>query len=285
MILVDRRTARRQAESRDVGNDRRRAAAGAATGRRSPCSVPGAASAASPRSSPPREVAGGRHRRARRRSSRTRRTATPRRSQAADRRSCSRRIVLLPHTYQTRDFAPKLAARLDRALITDVTAIKSSDGERRLRAADVPGQADRRRRAARARRRTSSRSRSARSAPIRPRSGAAPAPIARARRDRRRRPRSGRSRRRRSRKRSRRWTCRRPSGSSSVGRGIKEQEHLPLAEQLAAGARRRARRVAPDLRRRLAADGAPGRQLRARPSRRSCTSRSASPARFSTSSA
>jgi electron transfer flavoprotein alpha subunit len=33
-------------------------------------------------------------------------------------------VVLLPHTYQTRDFAPKLAARLDRALITDVTAIK-----------------------------------------------------------------------------------------------------------------------------------------------------------------
>jgi electron transfer flavoprotein alpha subunit len=35
------------------------------------------------------------------------------------------RYVLLPHTYQTRDFAPKLAARLDRALITDVTAIKT----------------------------------------------------------------------------------------------------------------------------------------------------------------
>ena len=33
-------------------------------------------------------------------------------------------LVILPHTYQTRDFAPKLAARLDRALITDVTAIK-----------------------------------------------------------------------------------------------------------------------------------------------------------------
>jgi len=32
--------------------------------------------------------------------------------------------VLLPHTYQTRDFAPKLAARLDRAIVTDVTAIK-----------------------------------------------------------------------------------------------------------------------------------------------------------------
>jgi electron transfer flavoprotein alpha subunit len=37
--------------------------------------------------------------------------------------------VLLPHTYQTRDFAPKLAARMDRALITDVTAVKASGGE------------------------------------------------------------------------------------------------------------------------------------------------------------
>ena len=36
--------------------------------------------------------------------------------------------VVLPHTYQTRDFAPKLAARLDRALITDVTAIKIEPG-------------------------------------------------------------------------------------------------------------------------------------------------------------
>jgi electron transfer flavoprotein alpha subunit len=34
-------------------------------------------------------------------------------------------LVVLPHTYQTRDFAPKLAARLDRALITDVTAVKA----------------------------------------------------------------------------------------------------------------------------------------------------------------
>lgn len=33
--------------------------------------------------------------------------------------------VVLPHTYRTRDFAPKLAARLDRALITDCIAIKS----------------------------------------------------------------------------------------------------------------------------------------------------------------
>jgi electron transfer flavoprotein alpha subunit len=33
--------------------------------------------------------------------------------------------VLLPHTYQTRDFAPKLAARLDCAIATDVTAVKA----------------------------------------------------------------------------------------------------------------------------------------------------------------
>lgn len=33
-------------------------------------------------------------------------------------------VVLLPHTYQTRDFAPALATRMDRALITDVTAVK-----------------------------------------------------------------------------------------------------------------------------------------------------------------
>jgi electron transfer flavoprotein alpha subunit len=33
-------------------------------------------------------------------------------------------FVVLPHTYQTRDFAPALAAVLDRTLITDCTAIK-----------------------------------------------------------------------------------------------------------------------------------------------------------------
>src|SRR5262245_44384766 len=31
--------------------------------------------------------------------------------------------VLLPHTYQTRDFAPLLAARLRKPLITDVTGV------------------------------------------------------------------------------------------------------------------------------------------------------------------
>src|SRR5207249_671495 len=37
----------------------------------------------------------------------------------------SPQYVLMPHTYQTRDFAPKIAARLDRALVTDVTAVKT----------------------------------------------------------------------------------------------------------------------------------------------------------------
>ncbi len=36
--------------------------------------------------------------------------------------------IVLPHTYQTRDFAPALAARLDRALVTDCTAIKGDSG-------------------------------------------------------------------------------------------------------------------------------------------------------------
>jgi electron transfer flavoprotein alpha subunit len=38
-------------------------------------------------------------------------------------------LVVLPHTYQTRDFAPKLAARLDRAIITDVTGIKGTGAD------------------------------------------------------------------------------------------------------------------------------------------------------------
>ena len=34
--------------------------------------------------------------------------------------------VVFPHTYQTRDFAPMLAARLRRALVTDITGVKGS---------------------------------------------------------------------------------------------------------------------------------------------------------------
>ncbi len=36
--------------------------------------------------------------------------------------------VVLPHTYQTRDFAPALAARLDRTLVTDCTAVRREGG-------------------------------------------------------------------------------------------------------------------------------------------------------------
>ncbi len=38
-------------------------------------------------------------------------------------------FVVLPHTYQTRDFAPKLAARMHRACIADVTGVTAVDGE------------------------------------------------------------------------------------------------------------------------------------------------------------
>ena len=37
-------------------------------------------------------------------------------------------VIVLPHTYQTRDFAPKLAARMSRAIITAVTGSKSDAG-------------------------------------------------------------------------------------------------------------------------------------------------------------
>src|SRR5436309_13680206 len=37
--------------------------------------------------------------------------------------------VLLPHTYQTRDFAPLLAARIRKPLITDVTGINGTGAD------------------------------------------------------------------------------------------------------------------------------------------------------------
>jgi len=39
----------------------------------------------------------------------------------------SPKFVVVPHTYQARDFMPALAARLNKALITDVTAIAGTD--------------------------------------------------------------------------------------------------------------------------------------------------------------
>ena len=40
----------------------------------------------------------------------------------------SPKYVVFPHTYQTRDFAPALAATLDRAIVTDVTAVRDVSG-------------------------------------------------------------------------------------------------------------------------------------------------------------
>src|SRR5271157_3428207 len=39
------------------------------------------------------------------------------------------RLVLMPHTYQVRDFAPKLAAGLDRGLISDAIGYKYEGGK------------------------------------------------------------------------------------------------------------------------------------------------------------
>ena len=140
--------------------------------------------------------------------------------------------MFLPHTYQTRDFAPALAARLGRALVTDVH--RRQDGRRpsRLRPADVPGQAERRRRGVGPAPHLVTFQIGAFRADAAAR-GAAPAPVRKAaRRDRRRR-RSGRSRKRRSRKRSRRSICRRPSGSSRSAAASRGRSTCKLAEQLA----------------------------------------------------
>ena len=37
-------------------------------------------------------------------------------------------VVLLPHTYQTRDFAPRLAARLGRPLVSDAVSVAAGEG-------------------------------------------------------------------------------------------------------------------------------------------------------------
>jgi electron transfer flavoprotein alpha subunit len=39
------------------------------------------------------------------------------------------RYVVIPHTYQARDYAPKLAARLRRALVTDVVGVTNAGGQ------------------------------------------------------------------------------------------------------------------------------------------------------------
>ncbi|MCW5979384.1 MAG: electron transfer flavoprotein subunit alpha/FixB family protein [Bryobacteraceae bacterium] len=44
-------------------------------------------------------------------------------------RHAAPRFVLLPHTYQVRDFAPKLATRFERVLLSDVIACRVEDGK------------------------------------------------------------------------------------------------------------------------------------------------------------
>ncbi len=189
-------------------------------------------------------------------------------------------LVFCSHTYQARDFAPKLAARLDRAIVTDVVASKPHGSGlafarpmfqakvyadvvlRGPRAAFrvLPGRrrsAWTRCRRARPRRRSGRwRSTSGRRDPPEAR-GAVPRSQAG------RRPHAGRAHR--------------------LGRArhqdAREHRHRQAARR---GAARGAVRLAPDLRRRLAAVRAPGRAARARRLRRSSTSPSASPARSST---
>lgn len=44
-------------------------------------------------------------------------------------KSAGAKVVVFPHTYQVRDFAPKLAARFGRALVSDVTKLRVEGGE------------------------------------------------------------------------------------------------------------------------------------------------------------
>lgn len=44
-------------------------------------------------------------------------------------REAKPRLVLFPHTYQVRDFAPKLATRLDRVLVSDVVKMRVEGGQ------------------------------------------------------------------------------------------------------------------------------------------------------------
>ncbi len=272
-----RRTERRQAQSRELGDDRGRAAAvGWRCRSRSPCRPVGGR----------RSPASWRRPRWRKSSpSITRRSLTTRRMRSC--RRCSRwsrrqspPLVVLPHTYQTRDFSPTLATRLDRALVTDVIALRKANGAADVRAPDVPGQADRRREAAGTGAALRRRSRSARSAPM-PAEGE--------------RRRAGHHRRHHDRRVEAAPEGRgavpgsQAGGRSLAGRAdrLRRPRHQVAGEHRGGGAagqgvRRRAGGVASDLRQRLAADGAPDWQLRPDRGAEALRRRSASPAPFST---
>ena len=137
--------------------------------------------------------------------------------------------MFLPHTYQTRDFAPALAARLDAAARHRLRRV---EGRRATSRPMFQGklQADV------ARRRAAPHLVTFQIGAFRAdamKTGAAPAPVRKAAVIDRRRRRSARSPRRRSRKRSRRSISSQAERIVAVGRGIKGQEHLQIAQQLA----------------------------------------------------
>ncbi len=55
------------------------------------------------------------------------------------------KLVLMPHTYQVRDFVPKLATAMGRAVISDCIGFKHENGKLLFHPPDVSGQARRRR--------------------------------------------------------------------------------------------------------------------------------------------
>ena len=62
---------------------------------------------------------------------------------AADRAGRSRTYVLFPHTYQVRDFLPKLATSLGKVAVSDVVAHRVDGGAAGAGAPAVPGQGER----------------------------------------------------------------------------------------------------------------------------------------------
>ena len=166
----------------------------------------------------------------RRRSSPTRPTGT--RPRSRPRSTSSRRRWSCCRTRTRRATSrPKLAARMDRSIITDVTGVKNDGGETafvrpmfqgKLTADVVP-------RAGAAFRDVSDRRVSRGSGARAGRAGSR----ARAAGRRSMRPRSARSRRRRSRKRGRPSICRRPSGSSRSAAASRSRRNIALAQQLA----------------------------------------------------
>ena len=208
----------------------------------------------------------------------TRPTAACRRSRRV-RAAAAPTLVLFPHTYQTRDFAPALAARLDRASSPTASASRRMhSGGARSRGPMFQGKL---------------------TADVVPRRGAAPRhvqigafradPAARERQPRRCAPSRRRSIRgdpaeagaRRSRRPSRPSTCRRPSASSrsAAGSRARSTSRWPRSSRRrwAPSSRRRARSATPAGCRWSARSAAPARRWR-----RSSTSPSASPAPFST---